>query len=242
MLIKNKVGGFNLMRVFFISKRLLIYAWITFGAVLLTFYAIKNTQSVPTAVLSDQLEGRTIVIDAGHGGFDPGAVSKRGTKEAELNLYIAQKLQNLLEARGAVVIMTRTEQKALASTKREDMRKRIEILRESNADIAISIHLNKFKQPQYFGAQTFYMSGSYEGELLAQNIQRQLIQILGRGNRREIKPVKDFLILKAGNMPTALVECGFLSNPEEEQLLLSDRYQELIAWAILMGILDYFGN
>lgn len=230
------------MRIFFVSKKLLVFAWIIVGAILLLVYAIKNTQNIPVSVLSDQLSGRTIVIDAGHGGFDPGAVSAGGTKEAEINLYIAQKLQNLLEARGAVVVMTRTEQKALASTKREDMRRRIEILRESDADIAISIHLNKFKQPQYFGAQTFYMSGSYEGEKLAQSIQRQLILILGRGNRREIKPVKDFLVLKAGNMPTVLVECGFLSNPEEEQLLITGQYQELIASAILLGILDYFGN
>lgn len=230
------------MRIFFISKRLLVFTWIFVGALVLIFYTIKNNQNIPAMVLSEQLRGRAIVIDAGHGGFDPGAVSVRGTKEAEINLYIALKLQRLLETRGATVVMTRTEQKALASTKRDDMRKRIQIIRESNADIAISIHLNKFKQPQYFGAQTFYMSGSNEGEMLAQNIQRQLIAVLGRGNRREIKPVTDFLILKAGNMPTALVECGFLSNPEEEQLLLTDQYQELIAWAILSGILDYFGD
>lgn len=216
--------------------------WIVIGVILLLIYETRDIQNVPTAVMVAQLEGKTIVLDAGHGGFDPGAVSERGTKEAEINLFIAQKLQKLLETRGAAVVMTRTEQKALASTKREDMRKRIEVLRESNADIAISIHLNKFKQPQYFGAQTFYMSGSYEGEKLAQNIQRQLIQVLGRGNRREIKPVKDFLILKAVSLPTVLVECGFLSNPDEEQLLLTDQYQELVAWAILLGILDYFSN
>jgi len=230
------------MKIFFISKRLLISMWIVIGVILLLIYETRDIQNVPTAVMVAQLEGKTIVLDAGHGGFDPGAVSERGTKEAEINLFIAQKLQKLLETRGAAVVMTRTEQKALASTKREDMRKRIEVLRESNADIAISIHLNKFKQPQYFGAQTFYMSGSYEGEKLAQNIQRQLIQVLGRGNRREIKPVKDFLILKAVSLPTVLVECGFLSNPDEEQLLLTDQYQELVAWAILLGILDYFSN
>jgi len=230
------------MKIFFISKRLLISMWIVIGVILLLIYETRDIQNVPTAVMVAQFEGKTIVLDAGHGGFDPGAVSERGTKEAEINLFIAQKLQKLLETRGAAVVMTRTEQKALASTKREDMRKRIEVLRESNADIAISIHLNKFKQPQYFGAQTFYMSGSYEGEKLAQNIQRQLIQVLGRGNRREIKPVKDFLILKAVSLPTVLVECGFLSNPDEEQLLLTDQYQELVAWAILLGILDYFSN
>ena len=138
--------------------------------------------------------------------------------------------------------MTRKTDGALGKNKREDMKKRVEIIKNSNADIVISIHLNKFQQSKYYGAQTFYMAGSQEGQKLAQCIQTKLIDILDRGNTRQIKAVSDLLILKAGQAPSVVVECGFLSNPQEERLLKTDEYQEQVAWAIYCGIVDYFGD
>lgn len=122
------------------------------------------------------------------------------------------------------------------------MNKRVEIIKNSGADIIISIHLNKFPQSKYYGAQTFYMTGSEEGKKLAQCIQTKLLDILNRGNTRQIKAVSDLLILKAGQAPSVVVECGFLSNPQEEKLLKSDEYQEQVAWAIYCGIVDYFAE
>lgn len=106
----------------------------------------------------------------------------------------------------------------------------------------ISIHLNQFSQPQYFGAQTFYMKGSEEGEQLAECIQQQLIRILNRGNKRQIKAADNFLILKAVESPSVIVECGFLSNPQEEALLTTDDYQDQVAWAIYCGIVSYLSR
>ena len=138
--------------------------------------------------------------------------------------------------------MTRTTNEALGKTKREDMNKRVQIIRNSGADIVVSIHLNMFSQPQYYGAQTFYMKNSEEGKRLAKSIQDQLIRVLNRGNTRQIKASDQYLILKASSAPTVLVECGFLSNPEEERLLKTDEYQEKIAWAIYSGIVSYFAE
>ena len=102
--------------------------------------------------------------------------------------------------------------------------------------------MNKFSQSQYFGAQTFYMEGSEEGKRLAQCIQSKLLENLIEGNNRQIKAANNLLILKAGNAPSVIVECGFLSNPKEESLLITDNYQEKIAWSVFCGIIDYFAN
>jgi len=186
--------------------------------------------------------GKTIVIDPGHGGFDAGASGVSGSREDEINLAIALKLRDYLEHEGAKVVMTRKDHNAVADTKRKDMEKRVEIIRKSKPDIVISIHQNKFRQPQYYGAQTFYMTGSEEGKRLAKCIQDHLIRVLNRGNKRQIKPAGDLLILKAGNAPTVIVECGFLSNPEEERLLKTEKYQDRVAWAIYSGVVEYFAS
>ena len=122
------------------------------------------------------------------------------------------------------------------------MNKRVQIIRDSGADVVVSIHLNMFSQSKYYGAQTFYMKNSEEGKKLAKCIQDQLLSILNRGNTRQIKDSDQYLILKASSAPTVLVECGFLSNPKEEKLLKTDEYQEKIAWAIYSGIISYFAG
>ena len=231
------------MKVIFITRRWIILFWVLLGIALFLLYALKlkEDRSI-SAVFSSPVKEKIIVIDAGHGGFDPGAVSDSGTREDEINLKIANKLRRHLKDQGAKVVMTRKTDGALGKNKREDMKKRVEIIKNSNADIVISIHLNKFHQSKYYGARTFYMAGSQEGQKLAQCIQTKLIDILDRGNTRQIKAVSDLLILKAGQAPSVVVECGFLSNPQEERLLKTDEYQEQVAWAIYCGIMDYFWN
>lgn len=237
------------MRVVFISKRTLLILWIAIGILIGAAYFIKIRDIKSIHTFGSPIKSRVIVIDAGHGGIDPGAVSSSGTREDEINLKIAYKLKEHLTREGATVVMTRTSDeglydiglsKGVGRMKEQDMQRRIDIIRNSNPHIVISIHLNHFSQPQYYGAQTFYMRGSEEGRRLAECIQSQLIAILNRGNTREIKDVDNIRILKVGSAPCALVECGFLSNVEEERLLKTDKYQSDIAYAIYCGIVDYF--
>ncbi len=236
------------MRVYFISKKWLFAFWVLLGIIIASLYVVKIREERALWVFSSPAYGITVAIDAGHGGMDPGAVSKNGVREDQINLKIAKKLQAYLENQGAKVVMTRKTDEGLydedytGSKKRQDMSRRVEILQQAEPDMVISIHLNKFSQSQYYGAQTFYLKGSEEGEQLAQYIQQQLLRVLNRGNKREIKATDSFLILKAVESPSVLVECGFLSNPEEERLLTTDDYQEEVAWAIYCGIISYLSN
>ena len=236
------------MKVYFISKKWLYIFWIILGLIIGSLYVVKIREEKALEVFTSPAYGVTVAIDAGHGGMDPGAVSKSGVREDEINLKIAKKLQAYLENAGAKVVMTRKNDEGLydkdytGSKKRQDMSRRVEILKKAKPDIVISIHLNQFSQPQYFGAQTFYMKGSEEGEQLAECIQQQLIRILNRGNKRQIKAADNFLILKAVESPSVIVECGFLSNPQEEALLTTDDYQDQVAWAIYCGIVSYLSR
>mgnify|MGYP004583562723 CR=1 FL=1 len=203
-------------------------------------------ESVPTVSLP--VSGKTIVIDAGHGKPDEGAQSSSGTTEAETNLRIALKLQNLLEQSGSSVILTRSDENAIydldAKTLKEkkisDIHNRVKIGNESSADIFVSIHLNKIPQQQYDGWQTFYNAESAEGQKLAVSIQNNLNNAIQKENNRIAKSIENVYIIKHIEIPTTIVECGFLSNPEEEKKLLEDEYQNRLAWGIYNGIIDYF--
>ena len=203
-------------------------------------------ETVPTVALP--VSGKTIVIDAGHGKPDEGAESSRGTTEAETNLKIALKLQNLLEQSGSTVILTRSDEnsiydidsKTLRQKKISDIRNRVKIGNESSADIFVSIHLNKIPQQQYDGWQTFYNAKNTEGQKLAVSIQKNLNEAIQRENNRVAKSIENIYIVKHVEIPTTIVECGFLSNPDEEKLLLEDEYQNKLAWGIYNGIIDYF--
>ena len=194
------------------------------------------------------VSGKTIVIDAGHGVPDEGAQSSNGTTEAETNLKIALKLQNLLEQSGSSVVLTRSDEnaiydidtKTLRQKKISDIKNRVKIGNESQADIFVSIHLNKIPQSQYYGWQTFYKEGSEEGKKLAESIQPNLNEAIQRENNRVAKTIDNVYIIKHVEIPTTIVECGFLSNPEEEKMLLEDGYQNKLAWGIYNGIIDFF--
>lgn len=192
---------------------------------------------------------RVIVLDPGHGGFDGGAVSKNGTVEKELNLQIAAKLQEKLRQKGYYVVMTRCDDKGVGETengkitKKEDMEERRRIMNDPNTDIFVSIHMNQFAQSKYKGAQVFYSKNTEKSRALAQKIQTELRNMLDVENTREIKAADDSIYLMKKAKPVAvLVECGFLSNAEEEALLKTEAYQEKAAEAICRGIENYFAE
>jgi len=202
-----------------------------------------ETSSLPVS-------GKVIVVDAGHGVPDEGAESSNGTTEAESNLKIALKLQNLLEQSGSTVILTRSDENAiydinsttLKQKKISDIHNRVKIGNESSADIFVSIHLNKIPESQYDGWQTFYKAGNANGQKLAVSIQNSLNNAIDRENNRVAKTIDNVYIIKHVEIPTTIVECGFLSNPEEEKLLLDDTYQDKLAWGIYNGIIGYFNT
>ena len=177
-----------------------------------------------------------------------GAQSSRGTTESETNLKIALKLQNLLEQSGATVILTRSDEnaiydldsKTLKQKKISDIHNRVKIGNESSADIFVSIHLNKIPQQQYDGWQTFYNASSENGRKLAVSIQNKLNEAIQKENNRIAKTIDNIYIIKHVEIPITIVECGFLSNPEEEKNLLEDEYQNKLAWGIYNGIVSYF--
>lgn len=179
-----------------------------------------------------------------------GAQSSNGTTEAETNLKITLKVQNLLEQSGCNVILTRSDEnaiydvdsKTLKQKKISDIKNRVKIGNESSADIFVSIHLNKIPQQQYWGWQCFYKNGNGESENLAKKIQENLNKSMQKENKRVAMKIDNIYIIKNVEIPTTIVECGFLSNPEEEKLLLEDNYQNKLAWGIYNGILDYFNK
>ena len=198
------------------------------------------------------ITNKTIIVDAGHGGIDPGAMTDdQSIKEKDVNLKITIKLKELLEASGAMVILTRNddtslyleeEGKTIRQKYNENLKNRKKIIQESSADMFISIHLNKFEQSKYYGAQTFYSYGKEDDKKLATSIQSELKRVVDTTNNREIKPRNDIYLLKENEVPSALIECGFLSNDKEAKLLNNEEYQSEIAWAIYVGIQKYFSE
>ena len=206
----------------------------------------KNKNYIDTVSLP--VSGKVVVVDAGHGIPDEGAEVGDGTTEAQTNLKIALKLQNLLEQSGCIVILTRSDENGiydldsntLKQKKISDIRNRVKIGNESSADIFVSIHLNKIPQEQYDGWQTFYNKNSKQGQKLAKLIQSNLNESIQKENKRVAAKIENIYIIKNVEIPTTIVECGFLSNQKEKELLLSDNYQNRLAWGIYNGIIDYF--
>jgi len=158
------------------------------------------------------------------------------------------KVQSLLEQSGCTVILTRSDEnaiydidsKTLRQKKISDIKNRVKIGNQSSADIFVSIHLNKIPQSQYYGWQTFYKNGNEQGRKLATCIQNNLNESIQKENNRVPLKIDNVYIIKNVEIPTTIVECGFLSNPEEEQQLLQDEYQNKLAWGIYTGIINYF--
>lgn len=206
----------------------------------------RSVESVSTQA-SGAARSKTVVIDAGHGGFDPGKVGTVGTLEKDINLAIAQQLKVLLELNGITVVMTRETDAGLyedsdQNKKSADMRARVQLLQDTAPVVAVSIHQNSFTDPASRGAQVFYYDGSAEGERGAEILQGALKRELNDGNHRIQKANTSYYMLKKSPCPLVIVECGFLSNPEEEMLLQNPQYQRKLAWAIHLGIVEWIAK
>ncbi len=202
----------------------------------------------PTDGEAVSLAGKTIIVDAGHGEPDGGAAGSSGVLEKDLNLSVAVFLEKALCEAGAEVVMTRTgdsgifdaTSQTIRQKKRSDLANRQKIMENADASLFVSIHMNRFSDSKYSGPQVFYASGGADSKVLAQAVQKRLVEELSPPSVRQIKAAGgDIYLLKQAKLPAVLVECGFLSNPEEERLLLSEAYQKKVAEAICHGICDF---
>lgn len=186
-----------------------------------------------------------IVLDAGHGGFDPGKVGINGVLEKDINLAIVMKLKELLENHGFTIHLTRDSDQLLAapnssSQKKDDMIARIEMIAELNPFFTISIHQNSFTSPNTSGPQVFYYKDSIESATMAQVIQDIMNDQLKPEKNRQAQANTNYYLLTRTPTPTVIVECGFLSNQTEADLLAQDSYQNQVAYAIFSGIVAYY--
>lgn len=208
---------------------------------LLGFFLLS--QEAASAV-SQEETAKKIVIDAGHGGRDPGMVGTEGVEEKGINLAIAQKLENLLEENGFEVIMTRNSDEGLyeedaQNKKAQDMQRRCEIIKEAEPLLTVSIHQNSYSDPSVKGPQVFYYQHSAEGEKLASFIQNSMNEGLEAESPKEAKANDSYYLLKRSEGVLNIVECGFLTNPEEALRLQEEDYQQKIAGCIYEGIMQY---
>ena len=205
-------------------------------------YSNADAESEDTGIKIDFTK-KTVVIDSGHGGIDPGKKSDNGILEKDVNLSIAKKLQKKLIDTGFNVVMTREDENGLYSEnddnkKIADMKKRCQIIKDSKADIVVSIHQNSFQSQDVKGAQVFYYTHSGEGKKAAEIMQESLL-VLDDTNHRKAKANDTYYLLKRTESPTIIVECGFLTNTEEAGLLKQEEYQKKVAEAIVAGIKAY---
>lgn len=232
-----------------IWKRYIFIVVAMFVAMLV--YEITNNYTLSEKAIkanSTPITNKIIVLDAGHGLPDEGAVGFTGTTEQAINLEIVLKLQKLIEQSGAKVILTRSDENGIYSAdstsirnkKISDIKNREYIVDNSSADIFVSIHLNKYEDSKYSGWQTFYQSKIDNSKILATNIQTELNNNINENNDRVPMAIKGVYLMEHIQIPGVVVECGFISNPEEEQLLKQEIHQSKLAWGIYTGIQKYF--
>ena len=195
----------------------------------------------------EERERRRVVIDAGHGGDDPGKVGINGANEKDVNLEIARLVKQYLEMSDVEVVMTRESDEGLndadaPNKKVQDMKRRIALIEEEAPALTVSIHQNSYPEEYVHGAQVFYYTGSAQGQRLAEGIQRRLVESADPENKRQVKANDSYYLLKKTGVPIVIVECGFLSNSAEAEKLCTPEYQDRVAWAIHMGILQYLSE
>lgn len=214
---------------------------------LIAAFGYVKSEVTPTGADADTV--KTVIIDAGHGGFDGGASAADGTVEKDINLSISQKVCALLRFNGYNVIMTRTEDTgteddesvAIAKRKKSDLSNRLQVMKDNPDAIFVSIHLNKFTTSAANGAQVFYTKNYDEAYTLAQSVQQSITTLIQPENTRVVKQGTDSTyLLKNAAVPAIIVECGFLSNKAELEKLKNDDYQSQMAFAIVGGIMDFY--
>ena len=228
---------------------LVFYLALTFFFLAVIIFIISTHSRVPEHhVTGTAAMNISVILDAGHGGMDGGAVSKNGTAEAPITLSISQKTQAVLGFVGVSSVLTReTDQSlgydpsaSLRDNKNMDLQKRLKIAEAYPNSVFISVHLNRFDQEKYYGAQTFYGVCNPQSKLLAEALQAKMIRVLDPENTRKAKRIPGTVyLMERVNNPAVTLECGFLSNPKEEALLKTDVYQVKIALAAMSGYLNY---
>ncbi len=229
------------MRVFICKKSNLVI-------IILILISIIFLSSVYSGIVSyrvSKLNGYTIVLDAGHGGRDGGSVGKNGTIEKEINLKYVLSLKNKLVAKGYKIVLTRETDEGLynafASNKKiSDMNKRMEIIKEANPNLVISIHMNSFQDASAKGAMTYYRIDDEASKHVGDLIQKSLNKYCGA--RFENSKVGDYFMVNCSYYTSILIECGFISNPDEERKLNSEEYQDRFTEAVAKGVMLYFGD
>jgi len=230
------------------NNRKLIYSLVTICICVAVIVVVNYKKTID--VMNNNVGTKIILIDPGHGGIDGGAISKSGIVEKNINLSIALKLRDILRCKGYKVLMTRQEDVGLYSDKGrvrdkkiEDLSNRCKMKIESNCNMFISIHQNKFEQSKYYGAQVWY-SYYEKSKILAHIIQKNLKKDLDNNNNRVEKSANNSIkVLRCHDtMPSVLVECGFLSNPIEAQKLTTDEYQNKIAESIANSVDEYYNK
>ena len=212
------------------------------------FWFVDRTGAITAmADVVAEADRPVVVLDAGHGGMDPGKVGVDGTLEKDINLQLVLLLKQYLEAADVEVLLTRETDEGLyqstdTNKKRADMEARCAMIRQAAPDLAVSIHQNSYHEESVKGAQVFYYRGSAQGQQLAQVLQKSFDRVLGAENTRQAKGNDQYYLLLHTSCPVVIVECGFLSNWEETSKLKDPAYQKQIAWAIHLGILQYINE
>ena len=196
---------------------------------------------------SGEIERVDVIIDAGHGGDDPGKIGINQALEKDINLQIAKKVEKLLKERNISCKMTRTEDVLIApegskQKKIEDMKERVRIINETKPVVAVSIHQNSYHEEYVSGGQVFYYKTSEKGKYLAEILQKRFDYVLGEANKRMAKANDNYYLLLHVKEPIVIVECGFLSNGKEAKRLEDEEYQDRMAWTIHMGIMEYLNT
>ena len=217
------------------------------GIAAVYFVLYGRSEQASSGGVEQKKDRPCVVIDAGHGGADPGKVGINGALEKDINLEIAQKLKMFLEQQGIEVVLTRDSDMGLydenaTNKKVQDMKRRVEIIETSRPVLTVSIHQNSYHEEYVHGAQTFYYASSEQSKILAEKIQLLLLDKIDDDNTRLAKSNDSYYLLKKTSTPIVIVECGFLSNSEEAEKLESEEYQEKMAWAIHLGILQYMNS
>ena len=214
---------------------------------LCSMYYLARTAVIYTMQQEKRGEQPVIVLDAGHGGEDPGKIGINGALEKDVNLQITMRLARLLQQNGYHVILTRNEDKGLytgnqGSKKVEDLKNRIALIESSGAALAVSIHQNSYHEESVSGGQVFYYKTSVRGKKLAESLQKRFDYVLGDSNKRQAKANDNYYLLLHVKEPIVIAECGFLSNREEAKKLETEEYQDRLAWTLHMGIMEYLNQ
>lgn len=206
----------------------------------------KKLAGMVSGVAKQEPKEKVVVIDAGHGAEDPGKVGVNGVLEKDINLEVAKLLRDYLTTEGIRVVMTREDDQGLypsdaGNKKLEDMRKRVEKINDTKPDLVVSVHQNSYSDADIWGAQVFYYTHSKDGKDAAETIQ-EVMKTLNEENKRQAKANDTYYMLKKTEVPTVIVECGFLSHPEEADLLATKEYQKKVAEVIGNGVIKWLAK